>query len=374
MASRSVSAQASTGGRAKIQIPLSQGGVPDNYLTGRNVRVTVTSASAFKLFGARIDVRPLGMYVEGYEAAAGAVWDSTPLDLGSPSDKYFDQLRFEMDSDATVNCAVYTDLPGEAYASRATAAVTTGATSRHWATMNLAAGTATTWGVEGRGIRAVLSSASGFRLYRAQVRMGRIGRYLGVAQTLAQAAAGGERFATLECDFNSERTKALKQVEVDLIADGSVAVTVLTDQGGTMAQAWTSTVAVTAGRKTLVLPVTPGVRGKLIRVQLASTLPARIFRLRVRTRPLNEDAAQWSWEMYPLEESDVVPQWVDMPVPETPAMFSWVSLPVPPTDPKWDWAPVPVLATPPQWSWSKILSVAETPDTWTLVDLPMGQN
>ena len=51
-------------------------------LFGRLLRVTITSAAAFKLFGARIHARPIGVYVETYEAAGGAVWDSTPSDLG----------------------------------------------------------------------------------------------------------------------------------------------------------------------------------------------------------------------------------------------------------------------------------------------------
>jgi hypothetical protein len=368
LTSRVTSSQSMTTGRTKIQIPLPQGTVPDNYVVGRIARVTVTSSAALKLFGARIDARPLGMYIESYEATAGAVWDSTPLDLGSADDKYFDQLRFELDSDDAVSAAVYTDLPGEAFASRATASLTSGATSRHWATMPLAAGNYNSpWAVEGRSIRTVLSSASGFRLYKAQVRAGRVGRYL---------AVGSDALATLEFDFASERTKALKQIEVDLRAEGTVTVTVLTNQSGstpgTMAQAYTTTV-ITIGRQTFVLPVTPGVRGKLIRVQLASTSAARIFRVRARLRPLNEEAqgTAWEWVDYPLEESDVLPKWVDLPVPETPAGFSWAELPVKTTPVEWEWAPLPMVPTEAQWFWSKLLAVEETPDTWTWVDVPI---
>jgi hypothetical protein len=274
MAIRATSSQALTAGRTKILIPLAQGAVPDNYVVGRNVRVTVTSAAAFKLFGARIDARPLGTYVESYEAAAGAVWDSTPLDLGSPDDKYFDQVRFEMDSDGGVNATVYTDLPGESFASRSAAALTTGAVSRRWATMLLPAGTTNSpWSVEGRSIRVVLSSSFGFRIYKAQVRVGRVGRYLAGTATGEQ-----ERLATMDFDFASERIKSLKAIEVDLRSEGAVIVTVFTDQAGTtrtVQSSWSTVLSATTGRQTVVLPVTSGIRGKIVRIQVSSASAQR---------------------------------------------------------------------------------------------------
>jgi hypothetical protein len=139
-----------------------------------------------------------------------------------------------------------------------------------------------------------------------------------------------------------------------------------------MAQAYTTTVT-TTGRQTFVLPVTPGIRGKLIRVQLSSTLAARVFRVRARLRPLNEDAqgTAWEWVDYPLEESDVLPKWVDFPVPETPAGFTWNALPVKATPVDWEWAPLPMVPTEAQWFWARLLAVEETPDTWTWVDVPI---
>ena len=34
----------------------------------------IAGTSAYKLFGARLEYRVVGTYVEAYEAAAGAVW------------------------------------------------------------------------------------------------------------------------------------------------------------------------------------------------------------------------------------------------------------------------------------------------------------
>jgi hypothetical protein len=360
MVTRVTSSQGATNTRTKVQIPLPQGFVPDNYIFGRLVRVTITSAASFKLFGARIHARPIGLYVESYEAAAGAVWDSTPSDLGNPLDKTFDQIRLEMDSDGAATVTVYTDLPGEVFTSKGTYTLTQGPTSRHWATVPLPAG------IEGRSIRLVVNSLSGFRIYKAQVRSSRVGRYL-----CAQTPAGSDQFRTLEFDFESERVKPYKKIEVDLRADGQVNLTVATNQSGALQTMYAPAIATPNGRETIVLTLPPGIRGRLLRIGMTTTGAARIYRVRVWTRPLNEGPdAKWSWLPYPLEESDVLPAWADLPVPETPAQFTWADLPVEPTKAEWSWALLPVNPTEPQWFWAKVLSVEETPDTWTWVDVP----
>jgi hypothetical protein len=373
MAARLTITPSATSGRTKVQIPLPQGSVPDNYLYGRLVRVTITSSSAFKVFGARIHARTIGVYAESYEATAGAVWDSMAQDLGSPNDKYFDQVRFEMDTDGTASVAVYTDLPGEAMASRVIATLTAGATSRHWATVPLAPGATLPFTVEGRSIRTVVSSLAGFRLYRAQARSCRIGRYLAAVPPTGRQ----DSLNTLEFDFQSGKVKIHKKVEIDLAADGTVSIAAFTEQGGQLAQVWSTTVATPNGRMTFAIPLPPGIRGRLLRLALTSSAAARVFRLRTWSREVNKSDASWAWDEYPLENSDAVPEWKDLPVPATPAEFTWSDLPVEPTKPEWQWAPLPVNPTPPgaasepaQWIWGKVLSVEETPDTWQWVDVP----
>jgi hypothetical protein len=394
MAERAVKVQAATSGRTTVQIPLPQGGVPDNYLYGRLVRVTISSAAAFALYGARIHFRAIGVYAESYEAARGAVWDSMAQDLGNPNDKYFDQLRFEMDSDGAAVVDVYTDLPGESMRNRLRVALTAGPTSRHWATAPLPAGANAAFSVEGRSIRAVVSSAYGFRLYRAQVRSCRIGRYL--AATPPSGLQDG--LNTLEFDFQSGRVKVHKKVEIDVAADGELAIALYTTQGGALSEVWTTTISTPNGRKVFRLPLPPGIRGSLLRISMASAAAARVFRLRTWSREVNRADARWDWDEYPLESSDALPAWSDLPmpataaeftwadlpvaktpsefawsdlpIPKTPAEFSWADLPVEPTKPEWQWAPCPVNPTEPQWFWAKVLSVEETPETWTWVDVP----
>lgn len=376
MALRVTKTPAATSGRTKVQIPLPQGSVPDNYLFGRLVRVTITSAAAFKLFGARIHARPIGVYAESYEAAGGAVWDSMAQDLGSPTDKYFDQVRFEMDSDGASAVAIYTDLPGESMAQRGggALALTSGPTSRHWATVPLAPTAAQPFSIEGRSIRTVVSSAAGFRLYRAQVRSCRIGRYLAAVTP----SAAQDSFNTLEFDFSSGKVRLHKKLEIDVAADGILTIAAYTEQNGQLAQVWTTTVSTPNGRLTFSIPLPPGIRGRLLRVSLTSAAAARVFRLRTWSREVNKSDARWVWEEYPLDNSDALPEWKDLPIPPTPPEFTWADLPVEPTKPEWQWAALPVLGTPPasqqttgeQWIWGKVLSVEDTPDVWQWVDVP----
>ena len=367
MAARVQSTQPSTNGRTTVQIPLPQGAVPDNYIFGRLVRVTITSSAAFKLFGARMAARPIGVYVESYEAAAGAVWDSFEQDLGSPEVKTYDRIRFEMDSDGPAGVEVTTDLPGEAQAERTILQLTAGATARHWAGAEMPLGTPLeTWGVEGRSIRMVASSAMGFRIYRVQVRAARMGRYL---------SAGGpaDALSTLEFDFQSERVKMHKWVEVDMRGDagGTVQMALYTDQSGRMAQMYSRALPGTGSRGPVRVVLPPGIRARLLRISLTSTgTAARIFHVRVWSRPVNEPDGKWAWQDYPVEQSELLPQWHDIKVPETPAAFTFADLPVPPTAPQWEWMPFPVNPTEPQWFWAKVLPVEETPDVWTAVDVP----
>jgi hypothetical protein len=348
--------------RRQVRIPLQQGAVPENYLFGRLVRVTIASPQSVKLFGARIHARPVGVYVEGYEALAGAVWDSTTLDLGSPAVKQIDEIRFERDTDGPVQVALWTDLPGEAFAVRYIGTVAASAVARSWATIPVPGN------VEGRSLRLLVSGPSGFRLYKGQIRARAVGRYI-AAQN---AGDYQDALVTSEFDFGSERVKLFKKIWVDIETDGlgSVTVTVLTDQSGSMGAIYTATLATNGVRKSYKLYLPLNARGRLMRIQIGGPTAAIVYHVRVWTREANQTGAQWAWRDYPVEPSGVLPEWTDVPMEPTPPQFDWAQLPVEPTPPEWSWMPLPVNPTEPQWQWAKILSVAETSDSWTWVDLP----
>lgn len=353
---------AATNGRTKVHIPLQQGAVPENYTFGRLLRVTVASQQSVKLFGARVDIRPIGLYIESAEAAAGAVWDSTPLDLGNPHVKAWDEVRFEMDSDGPVNAAAWTELPGEVMIEQYSGRLAQAAMARGWATVPLPAG------IEGRSARIILSSPSGFRLYKAQVRARIVGRYI-AAQNGANPP---DNFRTLDYDYGLERVKLFKKIEADVETDdsGVLNFTVWTNQNGHMAEVFQQQIQTSGERETLKIYLPPNIRGRLMRIEMTSTIGARIYQLRVWTRPINEPNAAWNWAPYPLEESTPLPEWSDLPLPETPPMFKTAELPVEPTPPQWQWADFPVMPTDATWNWARVLSVDETSDKWEWVEIP----
>jgi len=249
---------------------------------------------------------------------------STPIDFGNPTDKLYDQVRFEMDTDGATALQVFTDLPGEVFTAKSYAVLTTEATSRHWQTAVLPTGTdSAAWSVEGRSIRLIVTGGAGFRLYKGQVRHAKIGRYL--------AAGVGDTLATLEFDFQSERVKRLKQIEIDMNADGPVTMNVYSSQSGQMNLEYTEVLTTPNGRKAMRFNVPPGIRGRLLRISLSSASAARIFKVRTWTRLMNEPDAKWTWTDYPCDEFDVLPAWADLPIAPTPPTFTWAELPVPPT-------------------------------------------
>lgn len=325
-------------GRRFVRIPLPQGG-STAYIEGRIYRVQLSGTNKFILYGAAIDVLPVGVYIEAYESAASpqALWDSTTQDMGDPSAKTFDEIRIEIETDAGGSAYVklYTDLPGEAQSLRGTYQLTSGATGRAWVTVPVAQITGV---LEGRSIRLNIYSSVGFRLYAVQVRWNKIGRYIAAA-----SLSGSDALNTLEFDYQTERVKAYKRIEVDMRADDTVTLNVITSQASTgLSTIYTKTLSTPNGRTAMMIPLPPGVRGRLLRIQLTSASAARIYHVRVLSRELNETQAKWEWGDYPLEQSSVVPGWKELLVAPTPQ----------------------------DWFWAKILSVVETADTWEWVDVP----
>lgn len=335
---------AATTGRQKVMIPLILN-TAENFVEGRLLRLILSSTAAFRLYGARVKLRAFGQYLTADESSLGAFWDSTPLTFGDANAKTFDELRIEMDCSSATTVTVYTDLPGESQTSKGVFALTSGGTSRHWATVPLPL-------IEGRTIRLVVASSGAVRLYAAQVRCWKVGRYL-----CATTPAGSDVFQTLDFDIQSERVKSYKKIEIDMRADAPVTMTFFTDQSGSPQQVFSQVLA-NAGRQASSFNIPNGIRGRLLRISLTSAGQARIYGLRVWARPLNEPDAKWGWVNYPLEESEVLPAWRDIAIPETPADWSWSEFPVNPTQA--------------QWFWAKVLSVEETSETWTWVDIDMS--
>jgi hypothetical protein len=341
-------------GRRKVLMPLTQ----PAYAYGRLMRVTIGGASAFKVFGARVNYREVGTLVEAYEATGGAVWDSTPIDLGVTRDKVIDQVRLEMDSDGPVFVSISTDLPGETMTQRLIQSVSTVGFGRRWVTIEMPADT------QGRLVQvSVISSNGGFRLFQGDVSFRAIGRYL--------AATVPDAYRALDQDFGTERIKLYKRLEIDIQSDGPLTVTLYTNQMGSMAAAYTAVVNTSGLRKTLELMLPANTRGRLVNLQIGGASSGRLYSARVWTRPLNEPSASWEWQAFPVEDSEALPKTVKLPIEPTAAEFKWADLGVEATPAEWEWAPFPVAPTDAQWNWVKFLGIDPTAEEWKLIDIPV---
>jgi hypothetical protein len=293
------------------------------------VVVVGVSGHEFRLYAVRLLMRVLGIYVQAYESAEGFKWDSMQVDLGDPDVKIIDQIRIELDTDpgtGTVSATVLTDLPGETFVSRGTSpyllVTQTAATTRHWVTVPLP-----DQGIYGRSIDIQTTGTVGYRIYTVQCLWRKIGLYL------AGSTPSGfnDAMNVLEFDFKSERINMFKRLEIDCYALGTLTVQFLTDQnGGAPAAVVYTTTLTTTGREPVVLPLPPGLRGRLLRIRLTSPAGAFIFAIRVWTRAIdvlaNDPRAIWSWQSFPLQESDALPQWTNLLIDETSPLWKWVDM------------------------------------------------
>ena len=362
---QTLTADTSAQGRRKVLMPLEQ----PLYPYGRLMRVTIGGSAAFKVFGARVNYREVGTLVEAYEALGGAVWDSTPIDLGVTRDKVFDQVRFEMDSDAGCTVQIYTDLPGETLTLRLQQTISTVGFGRRWITIELP-GPGPNMGpaapdTQGRLIQVVVSSTAGFRLFQGDVSFRTIGRYL--------AANVPDAFRALDQDFGTERIKLYKRLEIDIQTDGPLLLTLYTNQTGSMGAAYSVTINTSGARQTLEMMLPFNTRGRLVNIQIGGASSGRLYGARVWTRAVNEPQASWEWQAFPVEESEAVPQRVKLPIEPTAAEFKWAELPVEPTAPEWEWAPFPVGPTDAQWNWVKFLGIDPTSEEWKVIDIPVEE-
>ena len=100
-------------------------------------------------------------------------------------------------------------------------------------------------------------TGAGYRLYRAQVRHSRIGRYLAGSTP----SGNNDAYRVLEADLHLERIGMFKRIEVDLRADSTVSMSVYTDQDSIpIADMLDAALTTPSGRKTVLVTFPPGVR------------------------------------------------------------------------------------------------------------------
>ena len=326
-------------GRRFVNVPLPAG--TNAPIEGRLFRLQLSGASKFVLYDIAMEILAVGVYLEASETGDGAVYDSRELDFGSLKPKEARELELDIETTGSITATLYSDMPAASVSPGALQQVFQSpgvATSgRQTVRLPLTVAAATEVFANGRQFRLILSGNNAFRLYGARLSLREFGMFL-----TSDEASGGGLWDSTPLDLTLQRPKSFKRLQVDLTTGSSpVTVTVLTDQSGTLAPVYTTTAVTSSVRKAVTLTLPPGTRGTLVQVQISGA-GAALYGAKIWWRPLNDSKAGWAW---------------------TP-------LPVPPTAPEWVSSPFPVNPTEPQWFWAKLLSVEETSESWTWVDVP----
>lgn len=260
-------------GRTRVQIPV------DQYTFGRLLRVTMQSAeSKFQIYGMWVFVRTIGVFIEGYETLGGGIWYSDHQDFGTSDVKLARELELDIDTGGAVTYTLYSDLPGNNLANRATGTVNTVPTAARRRIVRVPVT------CEGRQFALHLASA-GYEiiLYGARLEVKPYGVYVE-----AYEAAAGLRWDSDLRDLGIQDVKDFAEIQFDIDTDGSITYTVLTDLPlQTMASRATAafdTTATTTGRRMVNIPLS-NVQGHLLQVLLGGTSAFRLYGIRVRVRP-----------------------------------------------------------------------------------------
>jgi hypothetical protein len=332
-----------TAGRRFVRLTIAAGFNPT--VIGRMCRIRIHGINKFILYEMSVEVLAQGLYIEDYEGAGGAVWDSREQDFGSQKPKEAREIEIDCDIPAglgNVTAVLYSDLPGYTMAAVYTsAAITT--IGRQKIVLPLTTGAAPFDYPIGINWRLIVGGGSSFAQYGARLKVRELGTYLTSLEVL-----GGGVWDSTPLDLGTERYKDFRRLEFDVLTDttGTATLNLYTDQNGTMALQFTTTITTSAARKTVRIPLTPGIRGRLVQVEIVGA-GVRLFSGRIWWRAMNDAKAEWAW--------------FELPIEPTPAVFSWVPFPVNPT-----------ASTPEQWFWAKVLSVDETENKWAWVDVSIA--
>lgn len=333
-----ISTESTTPGRRMYNLPI----VPT--VEGRLLKIEVTAVTAaFRLFGAYVFFRPVGYYVEAYQAGLGHIWDSSIIDLGSEKVKRILQIEVEAHTDAALTATIYTSNAAGEMASRSVQTVPAGAGRRTYMLPMV--------GVYGRLLRITLAGSAAFRLFQVRAWVKPIGMYL-------EASTAQLCLIESEQDVGTERVKLLKEIEV--VYDGAGTLEFSADLPNTDVRLVKSfTLPATTGTETVKLRLPGACQGRLLKMQFqAGSVDLKLFQARVWARVVGENGvALWSW--------------IPMPIPQTPEQYAWANIYVAPTPPAWEWGELPVPKTPLDWSWFD-LPVTKTPELPEWVELPVN--
>jgi hypothetical protein len=322
---KTVNTETTTAGRRMVNLPLLADGAT---IDGKLLRMFLRGTSAWRLYGAWLFCRPVGYYVEAYQAATGHIWDSTVLDLGTQQVKRLLQVYFEAHADSPLTVKVYTSNANGEMTLRDTQTLAASAGRKPYIVPLEA--------VYGRLVRVTISSTGAFRLFHVRALVKPIGVYLngGTAEVFPVEA---------EQDLNSERVKLFKELEV--VYQGGGALEFSSDPSGAVESIKTFSLATSALTRTAKLRLPNRSKGRLIRALITpGTGDLQVFALRIWARTVGESGqVAWGWITLPIPATPDNYGWADIYVAPTPPAYEWVPVYVAPTQTeKWDWAELPV--------------------------------
>jgi hypothetical protein len=258
-------------------------------LTGRHLRVQANNTVDFRLYSARAYLRVLGEFYDG-----GYEQFDRHFDFGTSDAKQIRGLMIEVDTDgASVTAQLYSDLPGNTLAQRATETFPDTGSGRQVLYWDLGGE------IEGKNFRLLISGASTFRLFEIRCDVRVVGTFL-AGQDLTE----GRAWRSDPLDMGTRAVKEFRKIRMELDADGSLSAILLTDlPGNAMAQRSTFAISASTGRRNVNWQLPDGVIGRLADVRITGTGASnalRLFDMEVEWRPiggyLEGDEAQWEIE------------------------------------------------------------------------------
>jgi hypothetical protein len=272
-------------------------------------------SAQFRLYGLRAEIKPVGDYV-----IANEVWTTDEINWGSEKPKICRALQIELENPAAVTVKIYSDLPS-GMTLRDTLIIAIGATRRvvQLPFTNNAEYKGYLW-------KVTLESTADWILYDVQAEVKEIGTYI--------SAGNSKLYDSGVNDWNSERVKVIKEIQLDYEATAALSLTVLTDlPGDTLALRSTQTPALSSGRESLKLRMPATIKGRLWQVKITSAADFILYTLRANMKQVGAPfATSWGWVEFPVEKTTQgVWGWAGLPVEKTPSgsdAWRWVDIPV----------------------------------------------
>ena len=230
------------------------------------------------------------------EARHAKSFDTNETDFGLGSAFITRGCRVDLENAATATMYLSTDLPGNAMAARENKAIALHASSRRTITIH--------WGAEYKAnLAQLILSGTDFYLFGLQVEVLPIGEYI--------SGIHSEDWDSDIQDFNTERVKMIKEIELDfehMDASDTLTLTVYSDlPGGAMTSRTTKTTTAGLLRKTAKFRLPGTIRGRLFRFTISSgtTKDFILYSARAWVKTIGEpNASGWTWLNLPVKPTN----------------------------------------------------------------------